>query len=84
MQEKQYQVQRRSMFTGGTQFENFLRPFSTMLAAIVSLENAKEKQYGYEWRILPVVSEIGRSKGYAGKNQRHTAVCNCHAGSSST
>ncbi len=42
MDQMHYQVQRRPMFTTGAQFGNFLRPFSTMLAAIISLENNKE------------------------------------------
>ncbi len=83
MQEMHYQVQRRPMFTTGAQFSNFLRPFSTMLAAIISLENNKENNYGYEWRILPVTSVTGRSKGYANNNQHHAAVCSCRTGGTS-
>jgi len=84
MQEMHYQVQRRPMFTADAQFGNFLRPFSTMLAAIISIENNKENSYGYEWRILPVTSVTGRSKGYVNNNQCNTAVRSCRAGGSST
>jgi hypothetical protein len=77
MKQMQYQVQRISMFKAGAQFENFLRPFSTIASAIVSLEGAEEKHYGYEWRILPVVSETGRSKGYVDNKKNHITGGSC-------
>jgi|GEM_PF-2784724 len=80
----QYQVQRFPMFKTGAEFENFLKPFSNMISAIISLESAKERNYGYEWRILPVVSETGRSKGYVNNDQCHAALRSGHTGGAST